>query len=317
MKKDIEAEGLAAMRRPGIDSGAPHPTEWDADAALAKVREREPSADALEAIERAGGSARSTHAGLARYKIFALGALAAALVVTVVEAWRLNSGVAVIRSGTAVATLPAERARLRLEDGTEVVLAPRSRLQLAPDFGGGSREITIDGEAYLHVATDRAKAFRISTKGSIIEVLGTTFAVRAYAGDSVTQVAVVEGRVSFGAAADPSVQRVVLTGGDVARLGPAGGVVVTKVPDLQPYTDWVNGRITFRDTPLQEAVTRLGHWYGVTIQIRDTALAHRRVDASFGASRVDDLLAALASAVGARAVQQQGDTWVLVPIAVP
>lgn len=302
--------GLAALRRPDSEANAPPPSEWDVEAALARVRGRQPSAEAVDAISTpaTGGPRR-----LAGRTAFAIGALAATLVFVVFEASRVQPRAAVMKAGTSVATQAAERARVRLSDGTEVVLAPRSRLHVSATFGGRTREIEIDGEAYFHVARDRERPFRIAARGTTTEVLGTTFVIRAYAGDSVTQVAVVEGSVAFGASATPSKERAVLAAGDVARLT-REGVTVRKAAALDSYTDWVNGRITFRDAPLTEAVARLERWYGVTILIHDSALARRRVDASFGAQAagVDELLAALAAAVGAR-VEQHDGARVLIP----
>ncbi len=46
-------------------------------------------------------------------------------------------------------------------------------------FKGKTREVTITGEAYFEVATDKEKPFIVKSKDQNIEVLGTEFNINA------------------------------------------------------------------------------------------------------------------------------------------
>src|SRR5882762_8182975 len=52
------------------------------------------------------------------------------------------------------ATAPAQRMVIRLQDGTQVTIAPKSRVRFTGDFGRAHRGLYLDGEAYFQVAPD-------------------------------------------------------------------------------------------------------------------------------------------------------------------
>src|SRR3989442_5449990 len=86
---------------------------------------------------------------------------------------------------------------IRLQDGTQVTIAPKSRVRYTADFGRAHRDLYLDGEAYFQVARDSLRPLRVHTAGSVTEDLGTAFVVRAYGDQHTTEVVVTEGRVSL------------------------------------------------------------------------------------------------------------------------
>src|SRR5205823_9940716 len=85
-------------------------------------------------------------------------------------------------------------------DGTQVTLAPQSRLRYPADYGAARRELYLDGEAYFQVTPDSQRPLRVHTAASVTEDLGTAFAIRAYADQVATEVVVAQGRVALGRA---------------------------------------------------------------------------------------------------------------------
>src|SRR5213083_1903093 len=94
------------------------------------------------------------------------------------------------------ATAPAQRMVIRLQDGTQVTIAPKSRVRYTADFGRAHRDLYLDGEAYFQVAPDSQRPLRVHTAGSVTEDLGTAFVVTAY-DQTATEVVVAEGRVAL------------------------------------------------------------------------------------------------------------------------
>jgi transmembrane sensor len=79
-----------------------------------------------------------------------------------------------------VVTGVGERARIRLGDGSTIVLAARSRLGIPADFGVRAREVETEGEAYFQVVHDSTLPFIVHTRGVRTADMGTAFVGRAY-----------------------------------------------------------------------------------------------------------------------------------------
>ena len=83
-----------------------------------------------------------------------------------------------------------------LSDGTRVTLNASSRLRYPTSFDGSAREVWLDGEAYFDVSRDPRKPFVVHTERQRIRVLGTSFNVMAYDGDTFNIVTLLSGRCS-------------------------------------------------------------------------------------------------------------------------
>jgi hypothetical protein len=86
--------------------------------------------------------------------------------------------------------------KVRLSDGSVVILQPSSEITIADDFGGINREVRLKGEAFFRVTRDTSKPFVVYSNEVVTRVLGTCFNVRAYESDREITVAVKSGKVS-------------------------------------------------------------------------------------------------------------------------
>ncbi len=256
----------------------------------------------------AGGSARSvarawTFAGAGALAL--VGALAVRSVATRHHTTPLGAPMRVY------ATRPGQRATITLGDGSRVVLAVASTLRVPDGISSGARDVVLDGEAYFTVRHDATRPFRVRTRTAVTEDLGTEFAVRAYPEDSGVQVAVLSGSVAVGPG--PTVAnhgtakrpRLVLTAGQLGRLDNAGGREERETVDVALYLAWTKGRLVFHDTPLREVARLLSRWYDLDVTVADTAIAERRLTASFTTEPVGQVLNFIAPAVDAR-LEQHG-----------
>jgi transmembrane sensor len=264
-----------------------------------------------------------------------LAAAAAFLVLGSALVWRLETRSEPSRSAAVAATdsvafrefatARAQRAEIRLSDGTTVFLAPASRLRVPRAYSGATREVALDGEAYFTVRHDSAHPFRVHTARSVTEDLGTKFSIRAYAGDSTVRVVVAEGKVALRAARElgvaagrrpssgspPSrntgsvaaIAGTELTARQVAVLWPSGRTNVRTVRDVDAYLAWTEGRLVFRNAPLRDVVVELGRWYALDIRLADPSLGARRLTSSFGDEPVSEVLHSLEVTLDLRATR--------------
>ena len=192
----------------------------------------------------------------------------------------------------------AETATARLDDGSVVRLAPSSRLRVTPV--ADQREVWLDGEAFFAVARDETRPFRVRTRAGKVEVLGTRFDVRVEG--SGMRLVVTEGRVAL-STADRHVE---VGAGEVATVASDGTLTIARTPDPTQLLEWMRGFLVFQDTPLRQVAHELEGRFGVRVLLPDSALASRTVTAWFTHQDLDQILAAVCSAVDAHCTLRDG-----------
>jgi len=90
-------------------------------------------------------------------------------------------------------TSPSE---ITLEDGSRVVLEPKSEIRFVKKFSAQRREVYLSGEAFFTVKRDTHRPFLVYSNEVVTQVLGTSFTIKAYEQDKDITVAVKSGKVS-------------------------------------------------------------------------------------------------------------------------
>ena len=278
----------------------------DVEAALAGVKARR---DEPMRVAR-GGAPRIAHVGTfrTRQRNWIPMAAAAAVVVAVgTLVWRgREENVKPVATTIAARTLTAPvgvRDSLVLPDGSQVILGPGSELILGEGFGQSARRVSLRGEALFTVVHDASKPFTVAANGTDIRDVGTSFVVHSDAGG--VRVAVTEGIVELSRADAPPAAT--LNAGDAATVSPSGVIAIERGVGAAADLAWTRGRLVFRDTPLAEVSDDLRRWYGVRLDIQDSALRRRPLSASFQGDSIDAVLDAIGLALGA-SVERHGNT---------
>jgi transmembrane sensor len=225
-----------------------------------------------------------------------LGAVAAAVLVAIAMRTAGVRGLGWREYATGV----GQRENVTLADGTQLTLAPASRVRMTPGFGRGARDVYLQGEAYFVVTHDAVRPFAVHVGNAVARDIGTRFAVRAYRDDHAVLVAVAEGEVGVvaGRGAGAARERPVRSG-DIALITDTA-VAITSGADVAAVTAWTRGELVFTGAPLRDVLAEVARWYDVDVHITSGALGDRPVTASFANEPVDDVLAALAAGFGAR-----------------
>jgi len=84
-----------------------------------------------------------------------------------------------------------------LPDGSEVSLNKYSQLSFPEKFEEGKRVVQLNGEAFFKVKKDQNQPFIVQTANTEVEVLGTSFNLRAYPKEETISLEVEEGKVAF------------------------------------------------------------------------------------------------------------------------
>jgi transmembrane sensor len=179
-----------------------------------------------------------------------------------------------------------------MSDGSRVTLNTDSELHVA--LTAHERSVEIEhGEAFFEVAHDPSRPFVVKVGARRVIAVGTQFSVRREGTD--VRVVVAEGTVRF--------DDVLLPAGSVARVQGNEAVQVQRlsVADAERSLTWRNGFLTFRNTPLAEAVAELNRYNTHKIVIEDPTIAAIKVGGVFRAGNVDPFVRLLERGFGIQA----------------
>lgn len=151
--------------------------------------------------------------------------------------------------------------QLFLSDGTRIWINSESQITFPSVFGGGKRIVKLNGEAYFEVARDKKHPFIVEAKGQTIEVLGTSFNVKAYESSTKIETTLATGRIKLQAGN----QTTTLSPGEQSTYDKAElKMVVNKVNPIN-YSAWKDGRFEFQNEDLIEVFKIIERWYDVEI----------------------------------------------------
>lgn len=260
---------------------------WNVDAAWSRLAPRlkdvKPEPGVVDIQTRRAG--RSPWFSAAR-----LVPLAAAAGLLIAVAMRMNSveaptGATMALTSPEMRTGVGEQRTIDLADGSQVVLGAASTLRLAEGFGASTREVFLEGQAFLRVRHDAARPFVVNAGGTRAIDLGTAFEVRAYPNEGV-RVAVTEGVVEVRRDAGV-LDSTVLQPGDIAEVPLTGATVVKRQQNVERLLGWTRGELVFDDAPLSDIGRDLERWFDVQVQIDDDAVRSLHMTANL---RISDSL---------------------------
>lgn len=203
------------------------------------------------------------------------------------ESGRINVSSLISTSDLSEISTEAEMKEVNLPDGSVVKLNANSKLTYAEGFGETHRNIALSGGANFDVQRNEALPFVIEANNGQVEVLGTSFDVKAYDGKDV-ELNVTEGTVKFSSVNDQS-QTEVVNAGEMAMLSGDGSSIERGAVVDQNYAAWWTRKLVFENTPFEKVVKNLEETYWVEIDYSD-ALINCDLTASFDNQSLDGVL---------------------------
>jgi ferric-dicitrate binding protein FerR (iron transport regulator) len=147
---------------------------------------------------------------------------------------------------------------LTLPDGTMVWLNSASDVTYPVAFGS-ERRVKLSGEAFFAVAKDAKRPFYVETAGETIQVLGTSFNVKAYPDDSAEATTLIDGGVSVSS----SEKSLKLKPGEQA-FEKTGSISLLH-PNVQAVTAWRRGFFSLQDADIKDIMKQFGRYYDVQV----------------------------------------------------
>jgi ferric-dicitrate binding protein FerR (iron transport regulator) len=207
-----------------------------------------------------------------------------------------------IRNIREISTHSGSRTSLTLPDSTRVWLNAGSHIQYGKDFGSGSREVSLTGEAFFDVAPDAARPFIIHTPKLDVRVLGTSFNLKSYPTDKTTEATLIRGSIEISIRNRPS-DKIILKPNEKLVVNNDDSLLQRKAPrrkEVRPEslvviskptyeqrsgaiieTSWVENKLIFQDEEFADLARQMERWYGITIRFADPAMEELRFTGIF------------------------------------
>ncbi|MFT4095155.1 MAG: DUF4974 domain-containing protein [Niabella sp.] len=221
-----------------------------------------------------------------------------------------------LRTGNMVTTRKGSKTNMVLPDGTKVWVNADTKLSYGKEFGNGTREVTLAGEAYFDVTKDRSRPFIVHTATMDVRVLGTAFNVRAYGDEADAQTTLIRGSVEV-LLKKHGAKKIMLSPSEkiVVQNNPAGPEntvsasamqevallkVHTNADSLSAETQWTRNRLVFDQEKLEDIIPVLERWYNVSVELKGNIKSDHLYSGTFENDSLEDVLESLKTIGGFR-----------------
>lgn len=154
-----------------------------------------------------------------------------------------------------------------LPDNSSVVLSQGSSVRFRKEISKTKREVFLQGEGFFEVAKDAQKPFFVYTNRLTTKVLGTSFQVRSFEGETVSLVKVKSGKVAVTSVVAPN-KPTFLTEHQQLSIVTKTNEVIQKTSDILADNPAaiVNQQFTYEFAPVSEIFGQLQEAYHLPIQ---------------------------------------------------
>jgi ferric-dicitrate binding protein FerR (iron transport regulator) len=179
-----------------------------------------------------------------------------------------------------------------LPDESSVTLNENTTITYPERFIKEKRVIELKGEAFFDVKRDPDQPFIIQVQEAVIEVLGTSFNVRAREEEPEVIVTVRDGKVMLSDA--ENIAYIVLEQHEKGILNKETGHIEKYVSTDESEMFWKTRTLIFRDTKLSRVFEILEKVYQVKITVRNDKVKECLLTAKFQDQKIDEILANIA-----------------------
>lgn len=170
------------------------------------------------------------------------------------------------------------RAQFSLPDGTTGWLNSNSSIKYNGKFVA-DRQVTLNGEAFFDVFKDKKRPFTVNTNDVVVMALGTRFNVASYPDEKDIEVVLDEGKLLFNERGED--ETYTMKPNDLVLFNKSSRGYSTEEVQTHKYLSWTEGKLVFRNDPLDVIARRLGRWYNIDVEVTGNVTDDLRLRATF------------------------------------
>jgi len=170
-----------------------------------------------------------------------------------------------------------QRAELTLTDGTKVWLNAKTTFVFPNHFTANSRNVTLDGEGYFDVASNKNQPFIVKTEKYDVKVWGTQFNVMAYTGNPIFETSLLEGSVEL---LSPGTEKGLLILPNERIFLKNNRLVRAPINNFNHFL-WKEGLISFDNESFPEMADKLELYFDLKINLKNDQILNNRYTGKF------------------------------------
>jgi ferric-dicitrate binding protein FerR (iron transport regulator) len=182
------------------------------------------------------------------------------------------------------------RVQFSLPDGTTGWLNSSSSIRYNSDFTK-DRQVVLNGEAFFNVFKDKKSPFVVTAKEVKIKVLGTRFNISSYENDQHVEVVLEEGSLLL--TETNQNKSYTMRPNDLVLYDKKKKDFTKDIVQPQKYLLWTEGKLVFRNDPLDVIARRLERWYNIDVEVKIDLTDDLRLRATFTDEGLEEALGLL------------------------
>lgn len=180
-----------------------------------------------------------------------------------------------------------ERKRIKLPDGTNVILNSNSILRYTGSFDKKDRTIELVGEAYFEVAKNPKRPFIVRSGEFSTTAIGTAFYVNGRHPSESYKVSLREGQVRLN---NSNGSETLLKPGEQANWTSSNKTFYRTAFDTLSIAQWIDNKLSLKKEESKKLFDVLSEWYGIDIEDRRTNRKDAIITGDYSNKPVEDVL---------------------------
>jgi len=199
-----------------------------------------------------------------------------------------------------------QKLKIKLPDGSHVMLNSASDISYPEVFSDSVREVHLIGEAFFEVEKSKTP-FVVRTGEVTTTVLGTSFNVRHRVNEHHIEVALLSGRVNVD---NNEIEEVQLLPGDRIAYDKMDSLFSLSKYNYKKDFAWKDGILHFEYATINKIKEKLENWYGVQIEIENDNNDLQHFTGSFNNESLDNVLESLSFTFGFKYLMKEKDVYI-------